>query len=82
MLAHDGFGPRALATPDRLDGGLTPAEHIRAVKLARVRADLLSGRYTVAEAASRWGFAHAGHLAARYRHLYGEPPHRTRSAGA
>ena len=82
VARHVGISIRALFDGFKTFRGLTPAEHIRAVRLARARDDLRSGRYTVTEAASRWGFAHPGHFAARYRQRYGEPPHRTRSAGS
>ena len=82
VAAHVGVSIRTLFDGFRTFRGVTPAEHIRAVRLARARDDLLSGRCTVADAASRWGFSHAGHFAARYRQRYGELPHRTRASGA
>ena len=82
VARHVGVSIRALFDGFKAFRGLTPAEHIRAVRLVRAREDLLSGRCTVAESASRWGFQHAGHFAKRYRQRFGELPHRTRADGA
>lgn len=82
VARHVGVSVRSLFDGFKTFRGFTPAEYIRAVRLERARADLLSGRYTVTEAASRWSFAHAGHFAARYRQRYGELPHRTRADSA
>lgn len=82
VARHVGVSVRALFDGFKTFRGVTPAEHIRAVRLSRARDDLLSARYTVADVASRWGFAHAGHFASRYRQRYGELPHRTRAESA
>lgn len=55
----------------------TPMEYLREVRLRRAHSDLISadpGRVTVAEVAHRWGFAHAGRFASRYRTSFGVSP--------
>ncbi len=55
--------------------GITPVEYIRALRLNRVRQDLLGGRpVTIQSAAIRWGFWHMGRFARYYRQTFGENP--------
>jgi AraC-like DNA-binding protein len=54
--------------------------HLREVRLARVREDLLAAdpaRVTVTAVAARWGFPHQGRFAAAYRDRYGQAPSAT-----
>lgn len=72
--------PRALQYMFRKHRGVTPMEHLRNVRLANVRSDLMVGsRMTtsVSEVARRWGFGHLGRFATNYRLRYGESPHET-----
>jgi AraC-like DNA-binding protein len=58
----------------------TPMNHLREVRLRRVRADLLAaepGTASVAEIASRWGFSHMGRFSGEYLRRFGEYPRRT-----
>ncbi|MET8006111.1 AraC family transcriptional regulator [Nonomuraea glycinis] len=71
---------RSLQEGFRAHLGLTPMAHLRDVRLARVRADLLAAdpaRVTVTAVAARWGFPHQGRFAAAYRNRYGQTPSAT-----
>ncbi|HRJ73392.1 MAG TPA: helix-turn-helix domain-containing protein [Terrimicrobiaceae bacterium] len=57
--------------------GMPPMTYLKALRLSRVRRDLLSAprsRAGVTEAAMRWGFSHLGRFAAEYRDFFGELP--------
>jgi AraC-like DNA-binding protein len=60
----------------------TPANHIRRLRLHRIRRDLVrdaaSGR-TIHEIAAAWGIGEPGRMAAWYRDIFGEYPNETRS---
>ena len=58
----------------------SPQAHLKAVRLARVRAELLdeSSRCSIEEVARRWGFVNRGHFALEYRQAFGELPSETR----
>ena len=61
----------------------TPMAYLRSVRLAHAHADLVriaetGSQATVTDVALRWGFAHLGRFAARYRQTYGRPPSSTR----
>ncbi len=60
---------------------LSPTEYLARARLAGAHAELLDADpgtgATVAGIAARWGFAHAGHFASRYRAAYGVPPSAT-----
>lgn len=54
--------------------------HLRAIRLARARQDLLVAdpeTTTVTSVAGRWGFVSASTFAARYRATFGELPSQT-----
>ena len=59
----------------------TPMARLRAIRLERVRAELVvsdpSRGATVSAIATAWGFAHLGRFAQQYREVYGESPRRT-----
>jgi AraC-like DNA-binding protein len=62
--------------------GTSPLEYLQRVRLKRAHEDLAAiaaGRAegTVAEVASRWGFAHLGRFAGQYRKTYGHSPVQT-----
>jgi AraC-like DNA-binding protein len=61
--------------------GTTPTDHLRRVRLERARRDLEAGDPvrgdTVAEIATRWGFAHHGRFAIDYRRVFGCSPSHT-----
>jgi AraC family transcriptional regulator, ethanolamine operon transcriptional activator len=56
--------------------GTNPASYLRAVRLDRVRKDLLQAG-SVTDAATRWGFWHFGHFSNDYREQFGELPSET-----
>jgi len=54
--------------------GMGPMHYLRTLRLDRARADLQTGRGTVASVALHWGFAHLGRFSADYRQRFGEHP--------
>jgi len=79
-----GVTVRAVQTAFQRHLGTSPLAHLRRLRLAEVRAELLEAdpaKRTVAEIAARWGFHHHGRMAAVYRDLYGEAPSVTLSRG-
>jgi len=73
-----GVSTRAIQTGFRRFRQTTPMTHLREVRLARVREELLGGGCrTVTDVAMRWGFSSLGRFAAAYREAYGEPPSQT-----
>ncbi|MFE0652079.1 AraC family transcriptional regulator [Streptomyces sp. NPDC059534] len=64
--------------------GMSPMAYVREVRLDRVREELRAaapGEVSVSEVAWRWGFAHQGRFAARYRERFGESPSGTLRGG-
>jgi transcriptional regulator GlxA family with amidase domain len=57
--------------------GVTPKEYVRHERLRRARVLLLSGRYSVTDAARMAGFKHMGRFSHQYRKHYGEKPSHT-----
>lgn len=62
--------------------GMSPLEHLQRVRLKRAHEDLKAiaagqAEGTVADVASRWGFAHLGRFAGLYRKTYGHSPVQT-----
>ena len=54
---------------------ISPADHIRNVRLERARREILQSRETsLTEIAARWGFANLARFNARFRVAYGETP--------
>ncbi|MGW5637165.1 AraC family transcriptional regulator [Streptomyces sp. NPDC003832] len=76
---------RTLQEAFRKHVGVAPMAYVGEVRLDRVHQQLKAaapGSTTVAEVAYRWGFAHLGRFARRYRERFGESPSRTlRSSG-
>ncbi|MGY1690296.1 AraC-like ligand-binding domain-containing protein [Geodermatophilus sp. SYSU D01105] len=67
----------ALRAAFRDELGTTPAEYVRAVRLARARAELLGGDPSVRSLsvlAARWGFPAVEQFAAQYQARYGQDP--------
>lgn len=80
IAAAAGVTVRALQTAFRRRLDCTPLDHLRRLRLAEVRAELLAAdphEQTVAAIAARWGFHHHGRMSAVYRDLYGEQPSTT-----
>lgn len=67
-----------------LSAGLdcTPRQLIRAVKMREARQMLLSGRYNVAEVASRTGFSSPFHFSRTFKDFFGVAPSLMRQDGA
>jgi AraC-like DNA-binding protein len=75
---------RALQSAFQRHLGTTPLAHLRRLRLAEVRAELLAADpadTTVVGVAARWGFHHHGRMTAAYREQYGELPSTTLARG-
>ncbi len=75
-----GVSARSLQAGFRAHVGLSPMQYLRAVRMRRVRDELLAGdarRATISAIAHRWGFTHLGRFAQDYRSRYGESPSQT-----
>ncbi|WP_338699079.1 AraC family transcriptional regulator [Streptomyces sp. Q6] len=71
---------RTLQEAFRTQLRMTPMGYVHEVRLQHVRMVLRTaapGEVTVTEVAYRWGFAHLGRFARRYRTRFGETPSRT-----
>jgi AraC-like DNA-binding protein len=75
-MAHvAGVSVRRLQEGFRIYLGKTPRECLTEIRLAGVRAELVSGSAcSVSDAALKWGFTHFGRIAAAFRRRYGVPP--------
>lgn len=74
VAAQAGVGVRALGTAFQRETGVSPMRYLRQLRLDQARLDLLSGRCSVTEAATRWGFWNLGDFARHYRQRHGELP--------
>lgn len=77
IATHAGVSTRSLFAGFRKYRDTTPMAHLRALRLEKVRADLVSpppGAQSVTRIAMRWGFSHLGQFSAAYRQRYGETP--------
>lgn len=75
-----GLSLRGLQHVFRQQLDTTPTDHLRSIRLDRVRAELVassSTETTVSAVADRWGFGHAGRFAGAYRRRFGEYPAQT-----
>ena len=75
------LGTRSVQEAFRRHLDLTPMAYLRQVRLERAHRDLqvadpMAGT-TVADVATRWGFAHHGRFAAAYQSRYGRAPSQT-----
>ena len=80
VAKHAGLTPRGLQQAFSRHLDTTPSEYLRAVRLDRVREELVEGSadtVTVAEVAQRWAFAHLGRFSASYVQRFGEYPRET-----
>ncbi|WP_427026299.1 helix-turn-helix domain-containing protein (plasmid) [Aureimonas ureilytica] len=79
LVAVGGVSSRALFEGFRRFRDTSPLAHLRAVRLRRVREDLLraDAQDTVTLVATRWGFFQLGRFAALYRETFGETPSET-----
>jgi AraC-like DNA-binding protein len=72
------LSPRAVQDAFRRHLETTPMTHLRQVRLRRAQQELRTADpgsgTTVAEVATRWGFAHHGRFAASYRREFGRTP--------
>jgi AraC-like DNA-binding protein len=78
-IAHAArLSPRAMQVAFRRHLDSTPTTYLRRVRLRRAQQELRAAAHgagtTVAEVATRWGFAHHGRFAASYRHEFGCSP--------
>lgn len=78
-LAHAaGTTARALQRGFKEVVGMSPTAYVRAVRLDRVHAELLSGaEVSVTDVAMRWSFFHLGRFAQQYRERFGVLPSQT-----
>lgn len=84
LAARSGVSLRALQEGFARHVGMPPMSYVRQVRLERAHHDLTAAdpsRVTVADIATRWGFAHLGRFAHRYRSRYGSSPSATLRAG-
>lgn len=79
LVEVSGVSSRALFEGFRRFRGTSPLAHLRAVRLRRVRDDLLTASEadSVTSVAMRWGFSQLGRFAAVYRETFGETPSET-----
>jgi AraC-like DNA-binding protein len=71
---------RTLQDAFRKNLGMSPMAYVSEVRLQRVREQLkvsIPGTVSVTDVAYRWGFAHLGRFAQRYRARFGEAPSQT-----
>ncbi|HJW23801.1 MAG TPA: AraC family transcriptional regulator [Rhodocyclaceae bacterium] len=76
LFAVSGVSSRSLFAAFRKHRGVSPMQHVRNVRMLRVRAELStpSRATSVTETATRWGFLELGRFAADYRKRFGESP--------
>ncbi|MFJ2260812.1 AraC family transcriptional regulator [Streptomyces sp. NPDC087844] len=78
------IGVRALQEAFRKHVGMSPTAYVTEVRLRRAHEQLLAAdpaTITVTEVAYRWGFAHLGRFAQRYRMRFGTSPAQTLRSG-
>ncbi|MCX4231523.1 AraC family transcriptional regulator [Streptomyces sp. NPDC020707] len=78
------IGVRALQEAFRKHVGMSPTAYVTEVRLRRAHEQLLAAdpaTITVTEVAYRWGFAHLGRFAQRYRRRFGTSPGQTLRSG-
>ena len=82
LAGHAGVSARTLSSAFRRFRGVSPMERLRDMRLEQVREWLLNGAaVTVASAAARSGFSHAGRFSDVYRRRFGESPSTTLANG-
>lgn len=77
---YTGVSARTLQYAFRDQLGISPAAHLRLLRLNGVRAELLSSTSatrSITTVATRWGFLHPGRFARAYREMFEESPSAT-----
>ena len=74
------IGVRSLTTAFRARHGTSPMRYVDALRLDAARDALRTGRRSVTEVASEFGFSNLGRFARTYHARFGEVPSRTRSS--
>lgn len=80
IARHVNMTPRGVQYMFRRELDCTPMEYTRRVRLGHAHRELTAASAdtsTVAQIATRWGFAHKGRFARSYRQAYGRSPHET-----
>lgn len=80
LAAYAGVSSRSLFAGFRRFRDTTPMQHLKEVRLHRVREALrhaAPGSVTVTSVALQWGFGHLGHFATDYKRRFGETPSET-----
>lgn len=80
IARHVNMTPRGVQYMFRRELDCTPMEYARRVRLEHAHRELITATAdtsTVAQIATRWGFAHKGRFARSYRQAYGKSPHET-----
>jgi transcriptional regulator GlxA family with amidase domain len=80
IAAHVYVTPRTVQYLFRRHLDCTPMEYIRRVRMHHAHRDLVMAdpvSTTVTRVANKWGFAHTGRFAVRYRQMFGQSPHET-----
>jgi AraC-like DNA-binding protein len=74
-----GISVRTLQYGFRRFHNIAPSAYLREIRLEAVQMELSSplNALSIRDVALKWGFAHMGHFAARYRSAYGEAPSET-----
>jgi AraC-like DNA-binding protein len=80
LASRAGLGVRQLERRFKAVVGVSPKQHVIAVRLAAAQAMLLETPATVAEVAAATGFASAAHLTAAFTRRVGAPPAAWRAA--
>lgn len=84
LAEYAGVSSRSLFAGFRRFRDTTPMNHLKEVRLKRVREALgraCPGDTTVTREALRWGFSHLGHFTAAYKRRFGESPSETLARG-
>lgn len=77
LVAQTGCSERTLFNQFQHFLGTTPRAHVEQRRLRYSRTLLLTGTFSVADAARQAGFSHMGRFARLYRECYGEAPSQT-----
>ncbi|MGB4062509.1 MAG: AraC family transcriptional regulator [Azonexus sp.] len=79
LVAISGVSGRSLFASFQKFKGVTPMNHLRNIRMSRVRRELESSAAgeSVTEIATRWGFYELGRFAGAYKKRYGEYPSET-----
>lgn len=84
LAEYAGVSSRSLFAGFRRFRDTTPMQHLKEVRLHRVREELqraTPGQTTVTRVALHWGFGHLSHFATDYKRRFGEAPSETLTRG-